>query len=50
MHIIASATTLTKASDKQANVRRIDTEIADASLIKKIEINETNCKIPIKIM
>jgi hypothetical protein len=42
MHIIASVTTFTKASDKQAIVSKIDTVMAEELLTKKIDISEKN--------
>ena len=48
--MIASVTTLTKASDKQAMVRRMETVTADALFTKKMARSEKNCRKPMMIM
>lgn len=49
MHIMASATTLTKASESAANVRQIATNMALVSFMKNIVIRAANYKMPINI-
>ena len=48
--MIASVTTLTNASDKQAIVKSIETVTADELFTKNMAISEKNCKKPIKMM